>query len=182
MFCFPRTTISSTIRLELSDIKHRTSNIKANNLWYRLHVFLYDMKYMDARQDCKDRAEMYAERLSGSPYYTNIEFKAIMRLRCGDEGETFGSVVNRVWEATVGRYGSVEEAYYNCGFAPYALEVILEGVLGVTAEELDKCDEFKGFLDKYGLELPAHERYNGPGIRIDIDLNAASYYAGHFVR
>lgn len=129
----------------------------APDLWYRIHVFLFDLQNYNERNDSKKRLEEAGANLSyiGMPYFDTREAAAIRN------AENDGRAVSQILETGLQerferrsgkRVGS--EDYRVC--AAHDLAPILGQALRIDYRRLSKDIAFRKLLDKHGLRLDTH--------------------------
>ena len=147
-----------------SDIfpSHTVQDFKRHSsLWYRLHVFTYDLRKFSDKVDSQARLESIVDAsYLGLPYLQNDEVDYIISTLI--DGTTLQQRIQAVLEERLERRMKkrVESRDYRV-YAAHDLAPILEEAFGIKRKELATDWRFQGLLTRYGLRLGEGEGFEG---------------------
>ncbi|RJE25219.1 hypothetical protein PHISCL_02432 [Aspergillus sclerotialis] len=143
-------TTSTAVTKSLSDLRDKTIS---PTLWYRIHVFLFDLQHYSHRDDSRTRLESVTHpSYIGSPYFEPSEADAIRAVNCN--GEPLFQVLQTGLNERFSRRIDKRVASGDfCVCAAHDLAPILGRALGINLKQLTKDKSFLNLLDTKGLDL-----------------------------
>ena len=144
-------TLSSTTNTyTIEDLRHD------NVFWYKLHVFMYDLRNFRSNADARDRLDcVVSEHYIGEPYFDASETDRLLHTIIDTtNGDTLGDSIEQFFtERLAPRLkGRMEETgdYRVC--AAHDLAPIFERAFRVNAKDLCKNKTFIALVKKGGLQ------------------------------
>lgn len=143
---------------------HITSiaEVKANvSLWYRIHVFLYDLRNFRERADSHTRLETVVDvSYIGLPYFKPEEAEMLKSMMF--DGKTLGSLIEVTLQERLEKRMKkrVESGDYRV-CAAHDVAPVLEKVFGINPKLLAKNKTFLELIDRSGLFLKDGDSWTG---------------------
>ncbi|KAJ4299830.1 hypothetical protein N0V90_005076 [Kalmusia sp. IMI 367209] len=132
-------------------------NLRSDNvLWYKLHVFMYDLRNFGDKDDSRARLEcVVASNYIGEPYFNDHESQMLLSTIIDPiTGETLGKAVDDFFKTEVPQRIEDEmkkkNDYRVC--ASHDIAPIFERAFGVKPTDLSKNKAFTKLVGKGGLE------------------------------
>lgn len=127
-----------------------------NKLWYKLHVFMYDLRTFRSNESCRARLDsVLAPDYIGAPYFSEEEAEQLRETVIEpNTSDTLGHRLNTFFQQKLEKRMKtrMEETgdYRVC--AAHDLGPIFERALGVNPTDLAKNKTFVKLVNKKGLE------------------------------
>lgn len=122
-------------------------------LWYRLHVFLYDLRHFADKPESQARLDQITDAsYLGQPYFSASEVQTIKSTTVARSEKTLATVIEETLDEKLVRKKRVESGDYRV-CAAHDLAPIFERAFGITTKDLGKDKVFLRLLSKIGLEL-----------------------------
>lgn len=123
-----------------------------NALWYRLHVFLYDLRNFSDNNKSQARLDQIIDAsYLGQPYFSDNEVAMIKTTIIGNQ-KTLAETIEESLNDKLNRRKRVEAKDYRpC--AAHDLAPIFERAFGVRPKDLSKDKQFLKLMTKHGLAL-----------------------------
>jgi hypothetical protein len=143
-----------------------TDNLRRNRLlWYKLHVFMYDLRNFRSKEASRARLDtVISLDYIGPPYFTDAEAQTL-RSTTIDGGKSLQDILeaffNQKLEARLERRANSEYDYKVC--AAHDLAPLYEKAFGVKEGDLKRNKEFVKLVTKRGLHLAKGEVWFGMG-------------------
>ena len=129
------------------------------HLWYKVRVFLFDLRNFKEREGSRDRLELVVDpAYIGAPYFEPAEAERLKSIVINDNGQTLDILVQTTLEERLNRQirKRVESGdFHVC--AAHDLAPVFEGCLGVKSKELRMDKKFVKLVDRNGLGFDARE-------------------------
>ena len=142
--------VTSSATTSLSDLRDGTIS---STLWYRIHVFLFDLQHYSHRDDSRTRLESVTHpSYIGLPYFEAPEADAIRAVNYN--GEPLSRVLQTGLDARLSR--RVDKRVASGDFricAAHDLAPILGRAFGINLKQLTKDKSFLKLVDTKGLDL-----------------------------
>lgn len=141
--------------------KYAALRTAPNNLWYRLHVLVFDLRHFEDKG-----AEKSHERLDsskdeiylGAPYFSEEEAKLIKSYEV--DGMPLSEVIQTTMADKLARPKRINaQDYRPCG--AHDIAPIVESAFDNKHTKLNKSKHFRGLLEEYGLELKDNKKFKG---------------------
>ncbi|PVH77090.1 hypothetical protein DL98DRAFT_495968, partial [Cadophora sp. DSE1049] len=133
-----------------------------NELWYKLHVFIYDLRNFREAPKSQERLDSIADSSCiGLPYFTSSEaqtIKATMNPNLKSLEVVIEETLNERLER---RFKKREESGDFRVCAAHDLAPILEKALGINSRDLARDKGFLEVMGRCGLELGDGEVWKG---------------------
>lgn len=124
------------------------------SLWYRLHVFTFDLRHFRENIDSAARLDRIVDAsYLGSPYFSDAEVAQLKATTVDGGSTTFEKFIEDTLEERLNRRmkkRTESNDYRVC--AAHDLAPIFELVFDIKPKELAKNSEFVTFVDTNGLE------------------------------
>lgn len=171
-----------------TNISHLTS--APDNLWYRIHVFIYDLRHFKDNDAARQRLDSIMDAsYIGMPYFTPAEASLITNTFVSASAESTSSST-RDRQISLGQH--IEETlntkltrrnekrvdsgdFRVC--AAHDLAPIFETVFGISQKMLNKDKVFNALLKKSGLLLKERQMFAGlpkksfkPGGQVQVEI------------
>lgn len=143
----PGTDPATTPSITLSDLEAELE------LWYKIHVFVFDLRRWKERPDSQARLELVFDACYlGAPYFTDDQVTKIKNLAVGSS-----SLAQRLQDTLQERLERrmkkrVESNDYRV-CAAHDLAPIFEDAFRIKEKDLSRNQDFVVLVDKCGLEL-----------------------------
>ena len=135
-----------------------------NALWYKLHVFVYDLRNFREISESRTRLDSIVDAsYIGEPYFTSLEASKLKNTVVDvDEGKPLQTLIEETLFERLDRRAKkrVESNDYRV-CAAHDLAPILEKAFDINPKELAKSREFLDLLGRSGLELKSGDRWEG---------------------
>ncbi|KAH7130250.1 hypothetical protein B0J11DRAFT_429854, partial [Dendryphion nanum] len=125
-----------------------------NALWYRLHVFVFDLRNFRSNSAARDRLECVADEFYlRELYFSNGEAIKLRNTIVDANGKTPGSIIRDFFKTTLEKRlkGRMQETGDWKLCAAHDLAPIFEKVFGVSAKDFSKNKVFTMLVQKGGL-------------------------------
>jgi hypothetical protein len=139
------------------------------SLWYRIHVFVYDLRNFKERANCQSRLDSIVDAsYLGTPYFKPEEVDMLKATKVDGE-MTLETVIRNTLEERLERRlkKRVESGDYRV-CAAHDLAPIFETAFAIKPKDLAKDSGFLSLLDKSGLKLKNGESWTGLSKRPNI--------------
>ena len=139
----------------VQDLKHCPS------LWYKIHVFVYDLRHFKELVDSQARLESIVDAsFIGTPYFQSDEIEYLKSTTV--DGKPLRQIIQEVLDERLERRMKkrVESGDYRV-CAAHDLAPIFEKAFGIKSKELAAHSQFQELLTAYGLGLPNDEEFDG---------------------
>jgi hypothetical protein len=143
-----------------------------HSLWYRIHVFVYDLRNFRERADCQSRLDSIVDAsYLGTPYFKQEEVDLLKATKVNGEMTLEAVIRNTLDERLERRIKTRVESgdYRVC--AAHDLAPIFETAFNIKPKDLAKDDAFLSLLENSGLKLKNGENWVGlpkrPNIKQD---------------
>lgn len=135
--------------------------IASPEIWYRLHVLLFDLQHFSDRSDSRERLDKVVDpSYIGFPHFNSQEASMIESTLVRDERSLSQVIENELNQRLNRRLKKrVESSDYRV-CAAHALAPVISSSLGIDLKRLEKDRNFARLLDTKGLEL-GDEVWNG---------------------
>jgi hypothetical protein len=140
-----------------------------HSLWYRIHVFVYDLRNFKERADCQSRLDSIIDTsYLGTPYFKQEEVDMLKATKVNDEMTLEAVIRNTLDERLERRLKKRVESgdYRVC--AAHDLAPIFETAFNIKPKDLAKDDAFLSLLENSGLKLKIGENWLGLSKRPNI--------------
>lgn len=173
------TATTTTPSMEIAKKTNTIQDLQQNkNLWYKMHVFVYDLRNFDKVATSHDRLESllnasYIDALYiGAPYFTPDE-AATLRATAVKGDKTLQTVIretleDRLLQRMKGKFGSDDDRV--C--AAHDLAQIFEKAFFIDCERLARDTKFLALVAAFRLFLPGGQEWDGLAGRRDIGIGA----------
>ncbi|KAE9984398.1 hypothetical protein BLS_002428 [Venturia inaequalis] len=173
------TATTTTPSMEIAKKTNTIQDLQQNkNLWYKMHVFVYDLRNFDKVATSHDRLESllnasYIDALYiGAPYFTPDE-AATLRATAVKGDKTLQTVIRETLEDRLlrrmkGKVGSGDHRV--C--AAHDLARIFEKAFFIDHERLAGDTKFLALVAAFRLFLPGGQEWDGLAGRRDIGIGA----------
>jgi hypothetical protein len=153
------TRLTKPISLSNPKSVHKSCSIedlRSNSiLWYKLHVFMYDLRNFRSNADARNRLDcVVAEHYVGEPYFTSIEAdKVLHTVTDAATGGTLSDVINQFFTQKLARRldGRIKEKGDYCICAAHDLAPLFEKAFRLNGKDLAKNKAFTALVGKGGL-------------------------------
>ncbi|PYH33994.1 uncharacterized protein BO87DRAFT_386967 [Aspergillus neoniger CBS 115656] len=126
----------------------------SHNLWYRLHVLIFDLNNFSNTSSRKRLESVIDPSFIGKPYFTDEEAEKIKSTVINSTGGTFSQALEEGLNERLERRNKkrVESGDYRV-CAAHDLAPLMARALGVDLKQMAKDKEFAGLIEKKGLNL-----------------------------
>ncbi|KAI9719539.1 MAG: hypothetical protein M1828_006168 [Chrysothrix sp. TS-e1954] len=142
-------------RICLSRPKITLSDLQSmEDLWYRINVFVFDLRHFQDNKDCLNRLETVIDPCYlGLPYFSNEEVAMLKGIE-GADGKPLDKVIQDTFDERLNRRNEkrVESGDFRI-CAAHDLAPIFENAFGIKPKELKKNKKFVALVTKKGLRL-----------------------------
>jgi len=117
---------------------------KNAHLWYKVRVFLFDLRHFKEREDSRDRLELIVDpAYIGAPYLEPAEAQVLKKIVVNNEGQTLENFVRTTLEEEMNRRmkKGVESGEFRV-CAAHDLAPVFERCLGVESKKSQKGKKF----------------------------------------
>ena len=139
------------------------SELKMNsNVWYKLHVLLYDLRHFEQIKVSHSRLETVIDpSYLGEPYFNQDEAEKIKGARL-DGNKILSALIEETLNERLNRRMKkrVESGDYRV-CAAHDVAPILEKVLGIKPKDLERNQAFLDKMSANGLHLKPGEQWTG---------------------
>jgi hypothetical protein len=125
-----------------------------HGLWYRIHVFVYDLRNFKERADCQSRLDSIVDAsYLGTPYFKQEEVDMLKATKVNGE-MTLEAVIRSTLDERLERRMKkrVESGDYRV-CAAHDLAPIFETAFNIKPKDLAKDDAFLSLLENSSLQL-----------------------------
>lgn len=134
-----------------------------NSLWYKIHVFIYDLRHFHEIPTSQTRLDQIADpSYLGLPYFTPTEVSQVKSTLVGTGAPTLAQLIEETLNERLEKRMKkrVEsEDYRVC--AAHDLAPIFEKALNINSKEHAKNKEFLALIEKSGLKFKDGEEWKG---------------------
>ncbi|KAJ6257707.1 ATP-dependent helicase NAM7 [Drechslerella dactyloides] len=136
-----------------------------SGLWYRLHVFCFDLRQFKDREDSRGRLECVTDTsYLGLPYFTEEEVKLLKGLRTSATSDkTLATLLEETLQEKLFRKKRVQVSDFRV-CAAHDLAPLFERAFGIKPKQMNSSS-FRKLVDSSGLELPDGTSFKGFGKR-----------------
>lgn len=139
---------------------------KDTNLWYKLHILLYDLRHFSHPSPSHSRLEKLTDPYYlGAPYFNPLEADKIKTLHVAGD-ITLSTLIEETLSERLARRNKKREQsgdYRVC--AAHDVAPILEKALGIRPKDLEKDRGFLEMMAARGLHLEPGEEWSGVGVQ-----------------
>lgn len=131
-----------------------------NNLWYRSHVLIFDLRYFRADPWSEKRLNKVLDvHYLGAPYFTLEEAEEIKSMMV-DKEHTLLQIMEQTLDDKLNLKKRVDAADYRpC--AAHDIAPLLEKAFNIKCKQMDKDKYFTELVEKHGLRLKDGEVFKG---------------------
>ncbi|KAK6529078.1 hypothetical protein TWF694_004296 [Orbilia ellipsospora] len=135
-----------------------------NNLWYWLHVFLYDLRYFRDREDSGGRPESITDiSYLGAPYSLPAEVKLLKLVKVPHvANKTLAMPLEETLNENLFRKKRVQISDFRV-CAAHDPAPLSERTFDIKPKSMDKSKAFEKLVEKHGLHLPEAQSFPGLG-------------------
>ncbi len=164
----PRANLSSADLAEQSTdvlkspVPHATPTIQdlrnTHGLWYRIHVFVYDLQNFKKRADCQSRLDSIVDAsYLGTPYFTEEEVDMLKATMVNGE-ITLEVIIRNTLDGRLERRMKkrIESGDYRV-CAAHDPAPVFETAFNIRPRDVAKDDAFLSLLESSGLKLKNEE-------------------------
>jgi hypothetical protein len=139
--------------------KHEPLSTAPNNLWYRLHALVFDLRHFRDRDESVARLNTVVDPMYiGAPYFSVEEAEIIKSTDV--DGTPLAEVIERTMKEKLKRKKRTEAKDFRpC--AAHDLAPLLERAFDIKHKKLDKSKHFNELLKNSGLELKDNQKFKG---------------------
>jgi hypothetical protein len=133
-----------------------------HSLWYKIHVFVYDLRNFKVRADCQSRLDSIVDAsYLGTPYFKQEEVDMLKATKVNGEMTLEAAIRNTLNERLERRMKKRVESgdYRVC--AAHDLAPIFETAFNIKPKDLAKDNVFLSLLENSGLKLKNGENWLG---------------------
>lgn len=154
----PEATVDMAAKHTASN-KHDALVTAPNNLWYRLHALIFDLRHFRDKEGSVARLSTVIDSLYiGAPYFTASEADLIKSTIT--DGTPLSSIIENTMQEKLKRRKRTEaQDFRPC--AAHDLAPLLERAFDIKHKRLDKSKHFQDLLRTSGLELKENQKFKG---------------------
>lgn len=137
---------------------------KDSNIWYKIHVLLYDLRHLEQNDVSRSRLETVVDRFYiGEPYFNQVEAEKIKGARVEGDKDLSTLIEEALRERLECRAKkrALSGDYRIC--AAHDLAPTLEKAFGIRSKELERSQTFSDIMSANGLHLQPGKQWIGLG-------------------
>jgi len=135
-----------------------------SNIWYRIHVLLYDLRHFEQSNVSRSRLETVVDpSYLGEPYFNQDEAEEIKGTHLNGD-KAMSALIEEILNERLNRRMKkrVESGDYRV-CAAHDVAPILEKALGIKPKDLERDQAFLDTMSAHGLDLKPGEQWTGLG-------------------
>ena len=136
------------------------------SLWYRLHVFLYDLRHYQSNESSKERLEILCDAIFiGDPYFNDEEARLLKSFPVTQEKDLQTVMSEHISDKLNRREKKRIQTNDHRICAAHDLAPLLEKIFDIRPKDLQKSKSFRKQLQRNGLDFAKDEKFVGLGHR-----------------